>query len=307
MATVVHLWGLDGKPSIISPESIALFWFLNEMETKSDITVVFSNNTDLSPNQELPILKNGTKTICGFANIVSVLAPTKSALESALLQFAQDRIGTLTQYQLYLNRNNYDNFTRKLFAYLLEWPMWYNTPLKYRSLARQHCETLGYFSHPDDADHVEELGEDDIDDMVQSKAYKLTKASKARNQELLKSARFNLQFLNRLSDQLQSWFEARDKMRSSSSSSTAATQIVPADFLLWANLLIQLELPDGHLVREHLNRALGSEKVTEIESECKRRSEYQNKIRVNLRDPSFSERGNAVMSAYYSLCRLAAL
>ncbi|SCU79525.1 LAFA_0B03708g1_1 [Lachancea sp. 'fantastica'] len=301
MSYVVHLWGLNGKPSIISPESIALFWLLNETEIASkDITLVFSNNTDLSPNQELPILKDGSKTICGFANIASFLTPSKSVLESALLQFVQNQIGTLTQYQLYLNRNNYDNFTRKLFSCLLEWPMWYNTPLKYRSLARQHCETLGYFSHPDDADHVE-FDQDQIDDLVQSKAYKLTKASKSRKQELLKSARFNIQFMNRLSDQLQSWLEARGKLKTHT--------VVAADYLLWANLLIQLELPDGYLVREHLIRTVGDDKFREMEDEYKKRSKFDLQLEsgLNQREPLFSERGSAVMSAYYALSRLATI
>ncbi|SCU83120.1 LAME_0C04038g1_1 [Lachancea meyersii CBS 8951] len=303
MGVVVHLWGLDGKPSIISPESVALFWLLNDIKTNSEITVVFSNNTDLSPNQELPILINGSKTICGFSSIVSTLCPSNSALESALLQFAQDQIGALTQYQLYLNRNNYDGFTRKIFACLLEWPLWYNTPLKNRSLARQRCETLGYFSHPDDQDHVD-FNVDQVDDLVQSKAYKLTKASKARKEELLKSARFNLQFMNRLSDQLQSWLEARDKLEARDQVEPR-DQLLAADYLVWANLFIQLELPDGELVREHLNRTLGKERFQEVVERCKKLSEAGSQL--EQREPSFTERGNAAMSVYYALRRMVAL
>ncbi|SCU96394.1 LANO_0E13388g1_1 [Lachancea nothofagi CBS 11611] len=296
MDIVLHLWGLDGKPSVVSPESVALFWLLNELDLKSRITVVFSNNTDLSPTQELPLLVNGVSRLSGFANIASFFCAPKSALETALLQFAQDHIGALTQYQLYLNRNNYDQFTRKVFAYLLQWPMWYNTPLTNRSLARKRCEALGYFGHADDEDHFE-FDAEQIDELVQSKAFKLTKASKARKEDLLKSARFNLQYMNRLGDQIKCWLEAREKLE--------PQPVLASDYLVWANLFVQLELPDGNLVREHLQRTLGKDKYEVLAANLENCS--QSTSRLYQRGPTFEERGNVVMSAYQAMCRLVAL
>ena len=130
MGVTIHLWGLNGKASLVSPESVALLWLLNDIPSGHEVTVVFSNNTDLSPNQQLPLLIEGDKKLYGFTNIAGFLYEQESALEMALLHFAHDHICALTQYQLYLNKTNYDGFTRKIFAYLLEWPMWYNTPLK---------------------------------------------------------------------------------------------------------------------------------------------------------------------------------
>ncbi|SCU85719.1 LADA_0D09208g1_1 [Lachancea dasiensis] len=293
MGAVIHLWGLDGKPSVVSPESVALFWYLNHLNVGSKVTIVYSNNTDLSPNQELPVLLDGSKKICGYADIASYFSPTQSVLETALLQYAQNHIGILTQYQLYLNRNNYDRFTRKVFAYLLQWPMWYNTPLKNRSLARQQSETLGYFAHPDDADHAE-FDADQVDDLVQSKAFKLTQASKARKADMLKSARFNLQYMSRLGDQIQSWLDAREKLGS--------TQPIAADYLVWANLFVQLELPDGNLVREHLQHALGDNRYRELTANLQRCSLLDSHL--PYREAVFNERGNLLMSAYHAVGRL---
>ncbi|CUS22276.1 LAQU0S05e01728g1_1 [Lachancea quebecensis] len=291
MKATVHLWGLDGRPSIVSPESVALFWLLNNTQKDCDVTIVFSNNTDLSPNQELPLLIEGEIKLYGYANIARRFSAEESALEMALLQFTQDHICALSQYQLYLNKNNYDSFTRKVFAYLLEWPLWYNTPLKYRALARKRCETLGYFEHEDDPEQVEQPSAE-LDDLVQSKAFKLTNASKARGKELLKSARYNLQYMSRLSGQVASWLEARARLEKPSTA---------ADFLLWANLFVQLELPDGQLVKEQLQTALGSEVYESISKRLNDCSKSASKL--ELRAPSFAEKGNVVMSAYHALQR----
>ncbi|KAM3164911.1 SAM37-like protein [Lachancea thermotolerans] len=294
MKATVHLWGLNGKPSIVSPESVALFWLLNDTQNDRNVTIVFSNNTDLSPNQELPLLIDGDKKLYGYANIARHFSAEETALEMALLQFTQDHICVLTQYQLYLNKNNYDSFTRRVFAYLLEWPLWYNTPLKYRALARKRCETLGYFGHDDDPEQVEQPNAE-LDGLVQSKAFKLTNASKARGEELLKSARYNLQYMSRLKRHVVSWREARARLDKDSTA---------ADFLLWANLFVQMELPDGQLVKEQLQTALGPE---DYESIIKRLNDCSKSTStLELRGPFFAEKGNVVMSAYHALQRLVA-
>lgn len=288
MTPTVHLWGLDEKPSVVSPESVAIYWLLNSKLCGKEACVVFSNNTDLSPNQELPVLIEGNQTIHGFANIAEYLFPQESALEMALLQFAQTKINTLTQYQLYLNKNNYDRFTRKVFSYLLHWPMWYNTPIKYRSLARKRCETLGYLSHEDD----EEEHSVEYDDLVQSKAIKVTQNSKVQNKELLTSTRYNVQFLSRLGEQLKWWLEARKKIPKDK---------IPADYLLWANLFVQQELPDGRVVRDFLEQNLGPDAYRNIQEhlhEC-----TQLEPVVAIRQPTFTESGNIVTSVYRQAIR----
>lgn len=76
----VHLWGENGKPSLISAESVALVWFVKACgseQTKAlvkGLEVVFSNNTDLSPDGKLPvlILDDGMK-VTGYVNIVLYL------------------------------------------------------------------------------------------------------------------------------------------------------------------------------------------------------------------------------------------
>ena len=95
--------------------------------------------------------------------------------------------------------------------------MWYNTPLKYRALARERCETLGYFGHVDDEDQPDQPDQQ-LDSLVQSQAFKATQASKARNADLLKSARYNLQYLTRLGEQVTNWLVAMNSMATVNSS-----------------------------------------------------------------------------------------
>lgn len=181
----VHLWGKDGEASLISVDSIALVWFIKlctSEEAKSMVAglqIVFSNNTDLSSDGKLPvlILDNGTK-VSGYVNIVqflhknictskyekgtdyeedlAIVRKKDRLLEYSLLNYVDVEISRLTDYQLFLNTKNYNEYTKKLFSKLLYFPMWYNTPLQLRSQARENCEEIiGSLTLEDDEEFVE--------------------------------------------------------------------------------------------------------------------------------------------------------
>lgn len=295
----IHMWGLEEKPSLISPESIGLYWFLNgyysKVQVAHEIEFVFSNNTDLSPNEELPLLVLGDNKISGFVNIVDYLMQDLTSeiddkgtalLQSSLLQYTSSDLTVLTNYQLYLNKENYETFTRRHFCRLLYWPMWYNTPLHYRAVARERCEDLlGYLP----SEEEEALsGSTESSELAQSKTFKVTQQNKRKGKEELQNAKFNMQFLNKLSEHLKVWIQVRERAMSE--------KVIPADLLMWANIYVQLQLPDKDKVATHLSQTLGSDFFATLQKQLDLCSHFEPII--PFREPTFQEQGNAIMSIY---------
>lgn len=295
----IHMWGLEEKPSLISPESIGLYWFLNgyysKLQVAHEIEFVFSNNTDLSPNEELPLLVLGDNKISGFVNIVDYLMQDltyeiddkgTALLQSSLLQYTSSDLTVLTNYQLYLNKENYETFTRRHFCRLLYWPMWYNTPLHYRAVARERCEDLlGYLP----SEEEEALsGSTEPSELAQSKTFKVTQQNKRKGKEELQNAKFNMQYLNKLSEHLKVWIQVRERAMSE--------KVIPADLLMWANIYVQLQLPDKDKVATHLSQTLGSDFFATLQKQLDLCSHFEPII--PFREPTFQEQGNAIMSIY---------
>ncbi|SJM83843.1 related to Sorting assembly machinery 37 kDa subunit [Zygosaccharomyces bailii] len=293
-----YLWGEEGKPSLVSPESIALYWFLNGYyEERMSSEIVFANNTDLSPNEELPLLVNGSKRLSGFVNIVNSLAEREEdgtganediemlLLRDGLLEYTNE-LTVLTDYQLYLNRVNYETFTRGAFSKLLYWPMWYNTPINYRALTRQRCtDTLGYLLHDDDPDKLDDFNIDSAN-LAQSKTFKVSQARKMRSKEELQNAKHNVQFLEELTRHLEIWIQIREHIKSD--------KVITADLLMWANVYVQLNLPEGGRIGKHIASKLGDDFLQTLKVQLKVCSSLETK--VPQRDPTFQEQGNVIMS-----------
>lgn len=298
---MIHMWGLGGRPSLISPESIALYWFLNGYYSKMGvkdrrIEIVFSNNTDLSPNEELPLLVQGVEKISGFVNIVDYLTSDveikkdsggSTLLQSSLLQFTSADLTVLTDYQLYLNKVNYNSFTRKTFCQLLSWPMWYNTPVHYRAVARERCQDLlGYLESEDES---ESTGvEFESAELAQSKTFKIAQQIKKQGREELQNAKHNLQYLSKLSEHLKLWIEVRERAQSD--------KVIPADLLMWANIYVQLQLPDNDKVASHLSQTLGVDFFNTLQKQLDLCSNFEPV--VSQRPATFAEQGNLIMSVY---------
>ncbi|CDO96537.1 unnamed protein product [Kluyveromyces dobzhanskii CBS 2104] len=291
---VLHLWGLDGKPSLISPESIALCWFLNDNERSTlAVDVVYSNNTDLSSTGELPLLIDGSgKKTVGLYSIVEVLSEEedkdKSLLAFALLQFVLQEMRKCTMYQLYLNPVNYTEYTSKVYSYLLHWPFWYNTPLNNRSAARELCRDLT-ISIPDDDENVSLTGgeidmSDKATDLAQSKVFKVTRDSKRQQNKKLQELKNNSKFTTKLDGILAHWESARPSLGSS---------YIPADLLLAAHFKVQMALPQGELLRNHL-----SSRFPTLYHKVNKLIETNDKLNVPNRDPTFNESGNILNSVY---------
>lgn len=299
---IVHLWGRNGVPSLVCPESVALYWFFTGYYDREDIEIVFSNNTDMSPNGELPLLLvvEGSKVVnkvCGFSNIVDYLGENdvgstaqidnKALLPSALLQFTKNELNTLTEYQLYLNKQNYEAFTRKEFSQLLYWPLWYNTPLQNRSRANKKCTNLLIVLPGEDDDEEDKL--DDAAKIAQSKTFKITQEKKQKQKDELKNVALNFQYMKKLSKTLGKWIHVRETILSN--------KVIPADLLMWANIYVQLKLPDGDKTSNHLSETMGTDFMNTLQSHLELCSNFE--IKINQREPAFSEQGNVIMSIYH--------
>ncbi|AAS52056.1 ADR136Cp [Eremothecium gossypii ATCC 10895] len=230
MATI-HLWGVDGAPALISPESIALFWLVNTCEV--ECTVVFSNNAHLSPREELPLYvgEDGSAAY-EYPEIVEQLLGRELGLEErSLVCWAAERCGALSDYQLYLNRKNYEQYTRRVFSQLLPWPLWYNTPVQRRERARAQRGGTPAPAH----DAEKELAQ-------HSKTLQATRELRERGEKALADAAAEMEYAAALDRALQPWIAVRG----------AAATLGPAELLFAAHLYVQQQLPDGARVTAHL-------------------------------------------------------
>ncbi|CAI1632354.1 hypothetical protein SEUBUCD650_0M01970 [Saccharomyces eubayanus] len=320
----VHLWGENGKPSLISAESVALVWFIKACRSEQTkdlikgLEVVFSNNTDLSPDGKLPvlILDDGMK-VTGYVNIVLclkrnthtakheknkndegslvIVSKEDRLLEYALLNFIDSEIATLTDYQLFLNTKNYNEYTKKLFSKLLYFPMWYNTPLQLRLQARENCqEIIGSITLEDDEEFIESKALESASQLAQSKTFKITHENKVKNKQELQQVKYNLHFDNRLQNCIKHWLEVREKLDES--------MVLPSDILFHANIYVQLNLPDGNRIRSKLKQTFGDEFINNTSNKMEEIAQNSDED-LGQRDPHFKEQGNVVMSLYNLACK----
>lgn len=311
---VVHLWGVDGAPSLVSPESVAVYWLLNgysgELFPKDagELQIVFSNNVDVSPRHELPVLVDERcgERVCGFVRIAQYLSQgwgTKQLLlDNALLEYTQDKLVALTEYQLFLEKTNYENFTRKQYSKMLYWPMWNIVPLQERARVRAKCDkAIGYLPHSDDVDFLEYSGgikklEDEIAEtainMTQSKTFKVTNQLKQRNKEELRAANYSLQFKKKLEEFLKTWIQLRERLN--------FKDVKIVDLLMWANIYVQLNLPNGEAIKTHLANTISKEFMESLSRHLDACSKFKNE--VPQRNAFFKEQGNP-LNVMYSYAR----
>lgn len=221
----LHVWGRDGDISLIDPESRACAWllFLHLTPLSTDFVVVTSCNTNLAETCKLPVLivHDGNRTVKheGFyavVDFVSTLHPTESKftpndrlssteqlVNITLAKYIQNTFYYISQYNLYVNTRNYEQCTRKRFASLLPFPMYYNQPL---SLQKDACEKVkilglgsssaGFFSFSGAPEL--ELDDDDsaeINPVAISALHEKVMLAKGKNKVLLRESKMSFRCL----------------------------------------------------------------------------------------------------------------
>ncbi|KAI3404403.2 SAM37 [Candida oxycetoniae] len=154
----LHVWGDTEQVSVISPACIAAVW-IADLVSKSkgiDIDVVVSNNTNLSPIGELPVLIDGEIKFSGYKQICSYLiskngpetqlqrlSSREAFLDDSVICHLENTLDIIHQYNLYSNRTNYEQYTRKLVARYYPFPMMYNQSLRLYKCAQERVKLLG--------------------------------------------------------------------------------------------------------------------------------------------------------------------
>lgn len=173
----LHVWGTDSNISIISPECVASAWLLRLCCFPQEIPfqVVPSSNTNLADSNKLPVMiirESPRSSIVqkyeGYLHIVEYISKEivpkgrdiglefilDTYLADSLLQLAnkglvsylENSLSIINEFNLFINNNNYEGYTRKLFQNYLPFPMMYNEPLKLSQLAKANCESKGLYS-----------------------------------------------------------------------------------------------------------------------------------------------------------------
>ncbi|CAK9440335.1 uncharacterized protein LODBEIA_P44350 [Lodderomyces beijingensis] len=187
MVLELHVWGCNDEISVISPQSIASAWIADIILTSQGIPfeIIASNNTNLSPFGELPVLiddsagdgddNNRRVKLTGFRSLSSYLVAKYGAsqveeltlrqklLNDSVVNSLNETFDTLNQYNLYSNAANYEKYTRKLFTRYFPFPMMYNQPSKFYKNAQEKVKILGldkgkssFFSFSTEASEVAE-------------------------------------------------------------------------------------------------------------------------------------------------------
>lgn len=233
----LHIWGADKQVSIIDPESLASAWLLSIHLTPQQIPydIVTSCNTNLSDSGRLPLLLvrgNGTtRKYEGFSEISHFisekfpadstkyvpdvkLSTTDQLANFSLISFLNNTIKYVNQYNLYVNTENYENYTRKLFSSYLPFPMMYNQPLKFFKSASEQVKIIGLgvnktslfsFSVGDETPETETFNDEnegEQDEVAISSLHEKVMLAKLKDKAILRESRNSLRCLNILGEQI---------------------------------------------------------------------------------------------------------
>ncbi|KAI5951352.1 SAM37 [Candida jiufengensis] len=143
----LHVWGYKDEISIISPHCIAAAWLLKLVLKPLDIPyeIITSNNTKLSELNQLPVLIiSEDEKYDGFYSISKYLIKTynpfniyiskdykQNILNMSIINYLETRFEIINLYNLCLNKQNYEQYTRKLFTKYYSFPWMYNQSLNF--------------------------------------------------------------------------------------------------------------------------------------------------------------------------------
>ncbi|KAH3675434.1 hypothetical protein WICMUC_002723 [Wickerhamomyces mucosus] len=204
----LHVWGNHLEFAIIDPESIATIWYLTETVPTSEFTVIPSSNNNLAKTGRLPTLViSQNQSIDGYISIVRYLSlkgyksldeklnQEERAINQSLITFIKNEVSKIVDYSLYLNKKNYENYTRAIFGKYLAFPLQYNTPILFKSKAKARCELIG-LTIDDNVD----IESDMLNQIptISSKIQKLKREQMIEYKLLIKNSKNNMKCLNYL-------------------------------------------------------------------------------------------------------------
>lgn len=298
----LHVWGTTDQLAILDADCLAATWYMALAVPHTDFTIVTSSNTDLSSSGRLPVLTHSEGQADGFLDIIRFLrtkgydlaadeslTKEQTAINYGLLMYVQDKLELITEYTLYLNKDNYEKYTRSIYSLYLPFPMQYNTPLQYRSHARANCARIGL--KVEDKTDVEEEMLKNVPTV--SKVQQLKHDNMIEEKLVLKNSVTNMKCINQLQESIRVINQLQLELGSHPVDNIfSTTTMTSSDLLLLAHLYIitHKDLPD-QFIRTFLQRT-SPEILARVDQNLKVVQDAISKIQ--RRGPTFWESPNIV-------------
>ncbi|QPG77078.1 hypothetical protein FOA43_004477 [Brettanomyces nanus] len=153
---LLHVWGNGSQVALFDPECLAAVYFVSRLHL-DQVTILPDSNYQGSFNGKLPFLvTDDGKQIPGYKSIVRYLQSERSnqfdqldqsdrleLVNSGFIEFLLEKFTVITEYNLFLNKDNYVEYTRPLFKQLAPFPLQYKPPMDLRADATRRCENYG--------------------------------------------------------------------------------------------------------------------------------------------------------------------
>ncbi|KAG7817280.1 hypothetical protein KL928_004015 [Ogataea angusta] len=158
----LHLWGAP-----FDAESLATAIFVARNCKDNEIEVLYDSNYFLSPNGKLPVLLEGDLVLEGYKEIVNHLmdkynlfsiSVEQKLLDQGLIEHLLTKLEVISCYNYFLNKDNFEGYTRGIFKNILPIPFQYIPPLNLKARAAAICETAG-ISSTEESNQLRQLKE----------------------------------------------------------------------------------------------------------------------------------------------------
>lgn len=162
----IYTWGDGAKVAPFDAESVAIARFVAK-HCDSDVELFPTSDYLSSFTGKLPYMEIEGGQVHGFKAIVKrlvqdgqchyqMLTGDKKFTDDGFVDYILEQFGVITNYNLFLNKDNYVGYVRPMFKDLLPFPLQYKPPMQFRDHAVQVCDEYG-ISADDDAEVAAEM------------------------------------------------------------------------------------------------------------------------------------------------------
>lgn len=303
----LHVWGTPDKLAIIDADCLATIWYMALIVPIEKFQIITSSNTDISKSGKLPTLRlENNEQYDGFLDIIRYLSEQgydldkslnkeQKALNHGLLLYIQDKFQIITDYTLFLNKSNYESYTRSIFKNYLPFPMQYNTPLHFRSIAKKNCERIGLTI--EDKTEIEQEMLKNVPTV--SKVQQLKHESMIEDKLVLKNSVSNMKCLNYYQNLIETIIKMQKELGNDTKINIFGDQITTCDLILLAHLYIQTHqsLPDQFITNYLINLSPGF-----LETKTSNLQKIELKLsKIKIESPLFKDSPNLLNSIRYLL------